>query len=103
MADPNRVDVPDSVIGFLRGELGTPAGGWTEPLRSTVLRARGVDPLSGTPPLEEVDDDEATLAGAGTDRRHTLNRLLFPGPAAEFDEHRRRYGDTSHLSANQFF
>lgn len=104
VADPNRVDVPDSVIGFLRGELGTPAGGWTEPLRSTVLRARGVDPLSGTPPLEKVDDDdETTLAGAGTSRRHTLNRLLFPGPAAEFDEHRRRYGDTSHLSANQFF
>ncbi len=104
VADPSRVDVPDSVIGFLRGELGTPAGGWPEPLRSTLLRARGVDPLSGTPPLEEVDDDdEATLAGAGTDRRHTLNRLLFPGPAAEFDEHRRRYGDTSHLSANQFF
>src|SRR5207342_1512616 len=26
-ADPGRFDIPDSVIGFLRGDLGTPAGG----------------------------------------------------------------------------
>ena len=32
-ADPGRFDIPDSVIGFLRGDLGTPAGGWPEPLR----------------------------------------------------------------------
>ncbi|CAM5355095.1 4-hydroxy-2-oxovalerate aldolase [Streptomyces antimycoticus] len=27
-ADPGRYDIPDSVIGFLRGELGNPPGGW---------------------------------------------------------------------------
>ncbi|KIQ09860.1 hypothetical protein RU01_18015, partial [Rhodococcus sp. MEB064] len=27
-ADPGKFDIPDSVIGFLRGDLGTPAGGW---------------------------------------------------------------------------
>jgi pyruvate carboxylase len=32
-----------------------------------------------------------------------LNRLLFPGPTKEFDAHRDQYGDTSSLSANQFF
>src|SRR5581483_10760594 len=36
-ADPGRYDIPDSVIGFLRGELGTPAGGWPEPFRSRAL------------------------------------------------------------------
>jgi pyruvate carboxylase len=28
---------------------------------------------------------------------------LFPGPTKEFDAHREEYGDTSRLSANQFF
>jgi pyruvate carboxylase len=28
---------------------------------------------------------------------------LFPGPTAEFEAHRDEYGDTSQLSANQFF
>jgi pyruvate carboxylase len=32
-----------------------------------------------------------------------LNRLLFPGPAQELEAHRETYGDTSQLSANQFF
>ncbi|PRC50510.1 hypothetical protein C6A85_69035, partial [Mycobacterium sp. ITM-2017-0098] len=36
-ADPERFDIPDSVIGFLRGELGDPPGGWPEPLRSKAL------------------------------------------------------------------
>jgi pyruvate carboxylase len=29
--------------------------------------------------------------------------LLFPGPTKEFEAHRELYGDTSGLSANQFF
>ncbi len=32
-----RFDIPESVLGFLRGELGDPVGGWPEPLRSAAL------------------------------------------------------------------
>ena len=39
----------------------------------------------------------------GGKRQATLNRLLFPGPTNEFEAHRELYGDTSQLSANQFF
>ena len=39
-ADPARFDIPDSVIGFLRGELGDPPGGWPEPLRTKALAGR---------------------------------------------------------------
>ncbi|MCD2262256.1 pyruvate carboxylase [Dietzia aurantiaca] len=103
-ADPSRMDVPDSVVEFLRGELGTPAGGWPEELRSAILSARGVEPLDGSPAPDPVSrEDSLDLAVSGAPRREALNRLLFPGPAAEFAEHRRRFGDTSRLSANQFF
>ena len=40
---------------------------------------------------------------AGRERQAALNRLLFPGPTKEFEAHREQYGDTSRLSANQFF
>ena len=37
-ADPASFDIPDSVIGFLRGELGDPPGGWPEPLEQGTRR-----------------------------------------------------------------
>ncbi|MEU1427620.1 pyruvate carboxylase [Nocardia sp. NPDC005746] len=98
-ADPARYDIPDSVIGFLRGELGTPAGGWPEPFRSRALEGRG----PAKPETQLTAADEAGLNGTSAERRATLNRLLFPGPTAEFIAHREKYGDTTGLSANQFF
>ncbi|MDF0528731.1 pyruvate carboxylase [Tsukamurella sp. 8F] len=97
-ADPARFDVPDSVVGFMRGELGTPAGGWPEPFRTRVLDGRG----AAEPEVPVSDADAALLEGTAAERRETLSRLLFPGPSREFEEHRERYGDTSRLSANQF-
>ncbi len=98
-ADPARFDIPDSVIEFLRGELGDPPGGWPEPLRTKALAGRP----PAKPTQELTADDEAALALAGPKRQAELNRLLFPGPTKEFDAHRDIYGDTSSLSANQFF
>jgi pyruvate carboxylase len=98
-SDPAKFDIPDSVIGFLRGELGDPPGGWPEPLRTKAL--------AGRPPAKQQQElsaeDESVLAQAGPKRQSALNRLLFPGPTKEFEAHRELYGDTSSLSANQFF
>ena len=98
-SDPARFDIPESVLGFLRGELGDPAGGWPEPLRSAALAGRA----PARPTQQLTPDDEALLSLAGPKRQATLNRLLFPAPTKEFEEHREIYGDTSQLSANQFF
>jgi pyruvate carboxylase len=98
-ADPARYDIPDSVIGFLRGELGDPPGGWPEPLRTKALAGR----TAAKPTQELTTEDEAVLSQSGTKRQAALNRLLFPGPTKEFEAHREIYGDTSRLSANQFF
>ncbi|AKS36216.1 pyruvate carboxylase [Mycolicibacterium goodii] len=98
-ADPGRVDIPGSVIGFLRGELGEPAGGWPEPLRTRALEGRA--PAAQDTQLSA--EDYALLDNPGPKRQATLNRLLFPGPTEEFEAHRNEYGDTSRLSANQFF
>ncbi len=97
--DPGAYDIPDSVIGFLRGELGTPVAGWPEPFRTRALAGRAT-PRPETPVSA---DDEAALAGTPTQRRHALNRLLFPAPTRDYLTHRDKYGDTSTLSVDQFF
>jgi pyruvate carboxylase len=94
-AEPGRFDVPDSVVGFLRGELGDPPGGWPEPFRSKALAGR----RPAEPPAELSDEDLDLLA---KEPRATLNRLLFPGPTKEFLAHRDTYGDTSVLPSKEF-
>ncbi|MBD8868689.1 pyruvate carboxylase [Nocardioides donggukensis] len=88
--DPGSYDIPDSVIGFLSGELGDPPGGWPEPFRTKALEGRTVRHAQ-----EELSD--AQRQGLAEHRQSTLNELLFPGPTREFAESRERYGDTSVL------
>ena len=93
--DPGDFDVPDSVVGFLRGELGDPPGGWPEPFRTRALEGR-------PPGRDAVELTIEDRRGLRDDRRATLNRLLFPGPTAEFRDHRETYGDTSVLSTKDY-
>jgi pyruvate carboxylase len=90
--NPQRFDIPASVIGFLHGELGDPPGGWPEPFRTRAIEGRPWEPPSG-----ELTDEQT--AGLAADRRHTLNELLFPGPTKDFKEVRATYGDVSVLSS----
>ncbi len=89
-AEPGKFDVPDSVIGFLNGDLGDPPGGWPEPFRTRALEGRTTKPVA-----VELDADQKQ--GLVDNRRATLNTLLFPGPTKEFRESRERYGDISVL------
>ncbi|MBX4420863.1 hypothetical protein K4H00_22940, partial [Mycobacterium tuberculosis] len=73
-AEPDRYDVPDTVIGFLRGDLGEPANGWPEPFRSRALAGRA----EARPAAQLSPEDARRLDVPGDERRATLNRLLFP-------------------------
>ena len=64
-ADPAKFDIPDSVIGFLRGELGDPPGGWPEPLRTKALAGRP----PAKPQQDLSDEDETVLTQGGPKRR----------------------------------
>src|ERR671910_1672593 len=79
-ANPQNYDIPDSVIGFLSGELGDPPGGWPEPFRTRALQGRTVKLRDE----ELAEPDSAALDQAGATRQATLNRPLFPGPTKEF-------------------
>ena len=96
--NPSKYDIPDSVIGFMAGELGELPGGWPEPFRSKVLAGRtvkiGVEELSASD-LEALDSDSKT-------RRAALNRLLFAAPAKTFEQVRDNYGDLSVLDTTDY-
>ena len=96
--DPSGYDIPDSVIGFLEGELGMPPGGWPEPFRTQALVGRV--PSTRATTLSSSDETALTIPG---DVRSTLNRLLFAGPTKEFENAVNTFGDLSVVQTRAFF
>ncbi|GGV29512.1 MULTISPECIES: pyruvate carboxylase [Paenarthrobacter] len=96
--NPQNYDIPDSVIGFLSGELGDPPGGWPEPFRTKALQGRSVK-------VRDVDispEDSAALKGDSKTRQHTLNRLLFAGPTKDYLKSVDTYGNLSVLDTRDY-
>ena len=94
-AHPEKYDIPDSVIGFLNGDLGDPPGGWPEPFRTKALAGRATRPVV----TELSDEDAAELASTP---RRTLNRLLFPGPLRDYEEAVEAYSELSVVPTVEF-
>jgi len=88
--NPEKYDIPDSVVRFMAGELGDLPGGWPEPFRTKVLAGKNIK-FADT---EVTGEDQVALSGPDSLlRRRTLNRLLFPGPTAEFEKFRAQYSN----------
>ena len=68
-ANPDKYDIPDSVIGFLNGDLGDPPGGWPEPFRTKALAGRVTKPV-----VTELSAEDTAGAGGGA--------AAHPEPAA---------------------
>ncbi|MDJ1370379.1 pyruvate carboxylase [Gulosibacter molinativorax] len=96
--NPDRFDVPDSVIGFLAGELGNLPGGWPEPFRTKALAGKNVN--IEIKPLTEAE--EQGLAGDSATRRQTLNRFLFSQPTAIYEDTKELFGDLSVLDSIEY-
>ncbi|HAM43914.1 MAG TPA: pyruvate carboxylase, partial [Propionibacteriaceae bacterium] len=94
-ANPNRYDIPDSVIGFLNGDLGDPPGGWPEPFRTKALAGRTTKPV-----VTELTEAEAEALVA--EPRSTLNRLLFPGPTKDYETAVADYSELTVLPTREF-
>ncbi|MBL7497066.1 pyruvate carboxylase [Frankia sp. CNm7] len=95
-AEPEKFDLPASVLGYLAGELGTPPAGFAEPFRERALAGRHPEP-----PAAQLDPaDKAALAGDA--RRATLSRLLFPGPWRDYEKAVEQYGDSSVIPTEAF-
>ena len=96
--NPGKYDVPDSVVGFMAGELGDLPGGWPEPFRTKILKGKKPSREVGT----LTPGQEQVLLAPGLERRALLNELLFPGPTRDFLDVRENYGDISVIKTRDY-
>jgi pyruvate carboxylase len=96
--NPQNYDIPDSVVGFMAGELGDLPGGWPEPFRTKVLQGREVS--IGVTELTQEESD--ALEGDAATRRGMLNQLLFPAPTRAYQQVRDVFGDLSVLDTADY-
>lgn len=96
--NPQKYDVPDSVVGFMAGELGDLPGGWPEPFRTKVLAGRNVR-IGVT---EITESERQALNGTNTARRQMLNQLLFPAPTRQYEQMKELFGELSVLDTADY-
>jgi pyruvate carboxylase len=105
----DKLAFPDSVIQYLRGEIGVPPGGFPEPLRSTVLASRDLEPIDGRPgaSMPPYDFDAAKeqlikIYGEDITDKDVLSHALYPSVFENWREYEEIYGDVSQLPTNLF-
>ena len=96
--NPGAYDIPDSVVGFMAGELGDLPGGWPEPFRSKILEGKTRKPHM----TELTREQEAALEVPGRERQDMLNELLFPAPTAAYKEVVESFGDVSVIKTRDY-
>ena len=110
VVDPEReISFPDSVIGFFRGDLGQPPGGFPSELQRKVLK--GEVPMTGRPgeELMAVDLEEATitlseeLGGIEVTDEMRSSWLMYPRVFLEYMERHQHYGPVEILPTSTFF
>ncbi len=108
--DPNvEVSFPDSVVGFLAGEIGQPPNGFPEALQRKALKGR--EPITERPGalLDDVDLDETRrslqeqLEGRVVSDDELCSYLMYPKVFLDYMGRRRDFGPVTVLPTSVFF
>ncbi|OJX35288.1 MAG: pyruvate carboxylase [Burkholderiales bacterium 68-20] len=110
--EPGReISFPDSVVSFMRGDLGYPADGFPAGVQQRILKgARAVEGRAGAHiPAVDLEAERARAAKAAKAADHRISDadlaswLMYPKVFTEYMAHRRQYGDVSALPTPVFF
>lgn len=101
---------PDSVVNYLKGDIGIPPGGFPEPLRSKVLKSRGLEPIEGRPgaslPDYDFDEERAELVKRYGENliseKDLLSYALYPQVFVDWKEFESVFGEVSQLPTHLF-
>jgi pyruvate carboxylase len=102
-----KLDYPDSVVGFFKGHLGVPHGGFPPEVRELVL---GVDaPPPAGPVIQETDSfplvrsELSGKMGREVTDEEVLSYRLYPKVFLDYVRHQEAFGDVSNLTTPVFF
>lgn len=105
--DTKNHSFPASVIGFFKGDIGVPYGGFPEKLRSIVLRN---EKEIGEPAAQILPDIDLEKAFATFLEQYPkssfldfLSYQMFPKVYDEYFQHRKNYGRVENIPTTSFF
>jgi pyruvate carboxylase len=119
--EPGATPFPESVIDMLSGGLGWPEGGWPEKVSLAVLgekrhataraaykaslkkSAASLSSSSSLPSLSALRTELAAKLRRQPTDDDLYSHLMYPQVFADFDKHRREFGDVSVLPSAAFF
>lgn len=102
--------LPDSVVNYLKGDIGVPPGGFPEPLRTKVLEGRGLDPIENRPGAQLKDynfvKEHRFLAEKygvnNINEKDILSYALYPDVYEDWKNFAASYGTVSKLPTGVF-
>ena len=108
MTRGHQLDFPDSVVEMMRGELGTPPGGFPKEVQQVILK--GEEPLNVRPGklIKPYDFESSRQALFEKFERpvtdfELLAHALYPKVYEDYIKHTTTYGDVSVLDTLTFF
>lgn len=101
-----QLDYPDSVVSFMRGEMGEPPGGFRQDFRDLVLAscpAAGAEEDSSPDTFDSFASALKKKVSWDPTRADVLSARLYPRVFDDLVQHRSRFGDVSQLDTATFF
>lgn len=102
------LDFPDSVLDFMSGMIGTPYGGFPEPLRTKMLGTKRVKldkrPGLSLPPIDfkAIKQELVSRYGANIDETDIALYVMYPKVYEDYRKITAKYGDLSVLPTRYF-
>lgn len=104
----NELDFPDSVLDFFEGLMGTPYGGFPEPLRTNIIKGKRRK-LKGRPglelepfDLEAIKEDLVSRFGPTIQECDVASYNMYPKVYEQYRKIYEQYGDLSVLPTRSF-
>lgn len=107
LSDGYKLDFPESVVSFFKGEIGQPVNGFNRKLQEVILK--GQQPFTERPGeyLEPVDFDEireelAEKQQGEVTEQDVISYVLYPKVYNQYIQTKEQYGDLSLLDTPTF-
>jgi pyruvate carboxylase len=108
LLEARRLDFPQSVVQYFRGELGQPPGGFPDDLRAAVLKGAPIvtgNPSDGMAPFDFAKARAQLTERLGREPKHheVVSHALYPRVLDDFFAFQTRCGDVSLLPTPVYF